>query len=229
MPMPDAPITRTLVRTDTDTGRPVATEPFMQMVSGRCVPLLSPKPEDIDIRDIAHGLARIQRFQGQIVRAYSVAEHSLRVADVLAADGAPPGLELAGLLHDAAEYVTGDIVQPVKAAWEIMDGGSFSHVYRAMEARLQAAIHGASGLPVLLPASWAAAIRAADLRVFVTEVRDLRPDPLLADWPDDITPLPGRIAPLTRDDAEAAFRARFALLQGRRQRDDLRRLSHTGA
>lgn len=226
--MPDAPITRTLVRIDADTGRPVATEPFVQMVSGRCVPLLSPKPEDIDIRDIAHGLARIQRFQGQITRAYSVADHSLRVADVLAAEGAPPALEMVGLLHDAAEYVTGDIVRPVKDAWEIMDGGSFGMVWRTMESRLQAAIHGAFGLPTALCPAWSAAIKRADLQVFVTEVRDLRPEPILVDWPDDIVPLPGRIAPLIRDDAEAAFRARLALLQERRQRDDLRRLSHTG-
>lgn len=107
------------------------------MLSGRRLDLLSPQPEDIEIEDIAHGLARVARWNGQTIgeHAFSVAQHSLIVTDILAAiePGFGPRQLCAGLLHDAAEYVIGDLISPFKAAIGLD--------YKAFEQRLLEAIH----------------------------------------------------------------------------------------
>lgn len=221
--MPDAPITRTLFRDDPDRpGRQIATEPYCGHLSGRVTPLLSPRPEDHVIDDIALGLSRIRRFGGQTSRYYSVAEHCVRVADHLGEIGQPAGVQLAGLLHDAVEYLTGDIPAPVKDAWRLMDGRGFCETFRVFEQRHQRAIHRMAGLPADLPEDWAAIIHIADRRLLTTEARDLRPGPTPG-WtgvqPETIEPLPGRIHPWTPGDAEAFFLARFRLLCERRDRE----------
>jgi 5'-deoxynucleotidase YfbR-like HD superfamily hydrolase len=128
------------------------------MLSGRRLDLLDPSPLDIEIEDIAHGLARVARWNGQTKgpHAMSVAQHSL-VVEALAGH-LRPGLEahwrLAALLHDAAEYVIGDMISPFKTA--------LGYDYKAFETRLEAAIHIRFGLPPHPPAPVAALIKAAD-------------------------------------------------------------------
>jgi len=128
------------------------------MLSGRRLDLLDPTPMDIEVEDIAHGLAFVARWNGQTRGdwPYSVAEHSLLVEEIFAR--ANPGIaarwRLAALLHDAPEYVIGDMISPVKAA--IGPG------YGALDERLSAAVHLRFGLPAMLPAPIKKAIKQAD-------------------------------------------------------------------
>jgi 5'-deoxynucleotidase YfbR-like HD superfamily hydrolase len=131
---------------------------WQRMLSGRRLDLLDPAPLDIEIEDIAHGLAFVARWNGQTEGAhpFSVAEHSLLVEDIYGRllPGAPARWRLAALIHDAPEYVIGDMISPVKAA--IGPG------YAALDERLTAAIHLRFGLPAQLPARVKAAIKRAD-------------------------------------------------------------------
>lgn len=135
-----------------------ASRAWQRMLSGRRLNLLDPTPFDIEIGDIAHGLAFVARWNGQTQGdwPYSVAEHSLLVEQIMARldPGCDPRWRLAALLHDAPEYVIGDMISPVKAAL----GGE----YKAMDARLAAAIHLRFGLPAVLPAAVKRRIKAAD-------------------------------------------------------------------
>ncbi len=128
---------------------------WQRMLSGRRLDLLDPTPVDIEPGDIAHGLAFVARWNGQTRGdwPYSVAEHSLLVEELYAGPDAPRW-RLAALLHDAPEYVIGDMISPVKAA--VGPG------YAEMDARLAAAIHLRFGLPAILPAPVKRAIKAAD-------------------------------------------------------------------
>lgn len=212
--MPDSPITRTLFRPDPGRpGRLIATEPYSRHLSGRVTPLLSPRPEDHDIEDIAVGLSRIQRFTGQMERFYSVAEHSCRVAFHLDEIGQPPAVQLAGLLHDAHEYLTGDVSTPVKAALSLMDGGRRSTL-AVLQQRHQRAIHQMAGLPAELPSDWLAIIDIADRRLLATEARDLCPhmDPDV-DLPPGIEPLPAPVAPVPAWSACDAFLVEYHRLR----------------
>ena len=131
---------------------------WQRMLSGRRLDLLNPSPLDIEIEDIAHGLARMARWNGQTdgEHAFSVAEHSLLVEKI--ASLLDPKLSrkyrLAALIHDAPEYVIGDLISPFKAA--------LSLDYRAFEARLLAAIHLRFGLPPELPGNVTKLIKRAD-------------------------------------------------------------------
>lgn len=131
---------------------------WQRMLSGRRLDLLDPTPMDIEIEDIAHGLAFVARWNGQTRGdwPYSVAEHSLLVETIF--HRANPVLgekwRLAALLHDAPEYVIGDMISPVKAA--IGPG------YGALDQRLAAAVHLRFGLPAELPVQIKKAIKAAD-------------------------------------------------------------------
>lgn len=128
------------------------------MLSGRRLDLLDPTPFDIEIGDIAHGLAFVARWNGQTFGdwPYSVAEHSLLVEDIFVRlnAGCDPAWRLAALLHDAPEYVIGDMISPVKSA--------LGQEYRAMDERLSAAIHRRFGLPAVLPPSLKQKIKMAD-------------------------------------------------------------------
>ena len=131
---------------------------WQRMLSGRRLDLLDPTPLDIELEDIAHGLAFVARWNGQTTGdwPYSVAEHSLLV-ETLAGRLDPrfaPRWRLAALLHDAPEYVIGDMISPVKAA--VGPG------YGALDARLSTAIHLRFGLPAALPKSVKALIKKAD-------------------------------------------------------------------
>ncbi len=131
---------------------------WQRMLSGRRLDLLDPSPLDIEIEDIAHGLARVARWNGQTkgAHAFSVAQHCLLV-ERLAGELRPrlsSAMRLAALLHDAPEYVVGDLISPFKAAVGID--------YKAFELRLLAAIHVRFGLVPTLPADMTALIKRAD-------------------------------------------------------------------
>ena len=131
---------------------------WQRMLSGRRLDLLDPTPVDIEIEDIARGLAFVARWNGQThgEHAYSVAEHSLLVETLFAriVPKAPVKWRLAALLHDAPEYVIGDMISPVKAA--VGPG------YRELDARLTAAIHTRFGLPAEIPEVIKKQIKRAD-------------------------------------------------------------------
>ena len=131
---------------------------WQRMLSGRRLDLLDPTPVDIEIEDIAHGLAFVARWNGQTMGdfPYSVAEHSLLVEELFGriVPRAPAKWRLAALLHDAPEYVIGDMISPVKAA--------VGPNYGALDDRLTAAIHLRFGLPAQLPASIKKQIKRAD-------------------------------------------------------------------
>ena len=131
---------------------------WQRMLSGRRLDLLDPSPLDIEIGDIAHGLARLARWNGQTkgAHAFSVAQHCVLVEAIAAA--LKPELSdkfrLAALLHDAPEYVVGDLISPFKAA--------MGAVYKPFEERIQRAIHIRFGLPPELPSGVAQLIKKAD-------------------------------------------------------------------
>ncbi len=131
---------------------------WQRMLSGRRLDLLDPTPVDIEIEDIAHGLAFVARWNGQTRGdfAYSVAEHSLLVEALFRRldPGAPARWCLAALLHDAPEYVIGDMISPVKSA--VGPG------YGELDERLSAAIHIRFGLPAAVPAQIKKRIKKAD-------------------------------------------------------------------
>ncbi|MGQ0741495.1 MAG: HD domain-containing protein [Alphaproteobacteria bacterium] len=131
---------------------------WQRMLSGRRLDLLDPSPLDIEIEDIAHGLARVARWNGQTkgTHAFSVAQHCLLVERLVAEmqPGIAKEVRRAALLHDAAEYVIGDLISPFKAAVGLD--------YKAFENRLNAAIHIRFGLPARLPAETTALIKSAD-------------------------------------------------------------------
>lgn len=131
---------------------------WQRMLSGRRLDLLDPTPMDIEVEDIAHGLAFVARWNGQTRGdwPYSVAEHSLLVESLFSLEnkGIAPQWQLAALLHDAPEYVIGDMISPVKAA--VGPG------YSALDFRLASAIHHRFGLPAELPKPIKTAIKHAD-------------------------------------------------------------------
>ncbi len=188
---------------------------WQRMLSGRRLDLIDPSPLDVEIEDIAHGLARVARWNGQTKGEwpFSVAEHSLLVERLFgAARPAPDNPEqLAALLHDAPEYVIGDMISPFKAALGLD--------YRAFEDRLEAAIHLRFGLPAKTPAALKARIKRADraaawieavqLAGFdAAEANRLFARPKVEGW-EAI-----RLRPLPPQEAARAFLARFAELSG---------------
>ena len=131
---------------------------WQRMLSGRRLDLLDPTPVDVEIEDIAHGLAFVARWNGQTRgdHPYSVAEHSLLVEVIFArlCPQASPADRLTALLHDAPEYVIGDMISPVKAA--------IGPEYGELDKRLAAAIHIRFGLPAVTPARLKRQIKKAD-------------------------------------------------------------------
>ncbi|MFD2237105.1 YfbR-like 5'-deoxynucleotidase [Aureimonas populi] len=126
------------------------------MLSGRRLDLIDPSPLDIEIEDIAHGLARVARWNGQTKgdHAFSVAQHSLIVERIVAQEEPDPRCRLAALLHDGPEYVIGDMISPFKSV--------LGEHYKSVEKRLQRAIHLRFGLSPDLPAALERRIKKAD-------------------------------------------------------------------
>ena len=131
---------------------------WQRMLSGRRLNLLDPSPLDVEIEDIAHGLARVARWNGQTKgdHPFSVAQHCLAVERLTLSieSGWPARWRLGSLLHDAPEYVIGDLISPFKAALGLD--------YKAFERRLLAAIHIRFGLPEALPETVTKTIKTAD-------------------------------------------------------------------
>ncbi len=184
------------------------------MLSGRRLDLIDPSPLDIEIADIAHGLARVARWNGQTKGAdiFSVAQHSLLVEAIFsaAAPDAPREQKLAALLHDAPEYVIGDMISPFKAAI----GGD----YKEIERRLLAAILLRFGLKAAFPPELAKSIKAADrdsayyeateLAGFSAgEARKFFGAPRIA-----VSDFATYLKPWRPEEAQARFLARFAAL-----------------
>jgi 5'-deoxynucleotidase YfbR-like HD superfamily hydrolase len=192
---------------------------WQRMLSGRRLDLLDPSPRDVEIADIAHGLARVARWNGQTAgpHVFSVAQHALLVEAVgggLAgnlADGAGRSLRVELLLHDAPEYVIGDIISPLKAA--------IGDSYKDVERRLLTAIRARFALPEPGPAQVALVKRADGIAAYHEAIRlagfardeadavfgpcaALAPEAeaLLAPWPTDV--------------AQSRFLARFHALTG---------------
>ena len=131
---------------------------WQRMLSGRRLDLLNPSPLDVEIEDIAHGLARVARWNGQTkgAHAFSVAQHSVLV-ERLVGELSPRltrEARLMALLHDAPEYVVGDLISPFKAA--------IGFNYKDLEHKLQAAIHLRFSLPALVPKALAVLFKKAD-------------------------------------------------------------------
>jgi len=188
---------------------------WQRMLSGRRLDLLEPSPLDIEIEDIAHGLARVARWNGQTkgLHAFSVAQHSVLV-ERLVADLSPRlsrEARLMALLHDAPEYVVGDLISPFKAAIGVN--------YKDLELKLQAAIHLRFSLPALVPKPLAILFKKADHLSAYYEATQL------AGFEEDIArklfgaPPVGlkavRLAPLPTADAQALFLERFHRLTPR--------------
>jgi 5'-deoxynucleotidase YfbR-like HD superfamily hydrolase len=144
------------------TGRPPTPKQdaraWQRMLSGRRLDLLDPSPLDIEIADIAHGLARVARWNGQTSGAhiFSVAQHTLLVEAVMRQEmpRVDVSVRRAALLHDAPEYVIGDMISPFKAVL----GGD----YKTVEKRLLSAIHIRFSLPPVLADETTQQIKAAD-------------------------------------------------------------------
>lgn len=151
------------------TAEAAAPRAWQRMLSGRRLDLLDPSPLDVEIGDIAHGLARVARWNGQTVgaHAFSVAEHSLLVEELVRR--LAPQTErrwlLATLLHDAPEYVIGDLISPFKAV--------LGDDYKAVERRILAAVHLRFGLPAALPVRIARLIKRADRAAAFLEATQL--------------------------------------------------------
>jgi len=187
------------------------------MLSGRRLDLLDPSPLDVEMEDIAHGLARVARWNGQTMGAhiFSVAQHCLLV-EIIARQRSRLDRQgrLTVLLHDAPEYVIGDMISPFKAV--------IGDSYKAVEKRLLAAIHLRFGLPTKLPDALQNLIKAADRSAAYLEATRL------AGFADDearkfFGPPPKFSATLERDylspwsagTAQTRFRERFEkLLRG---------------
>lgn len=187
---------------------------WQRMLSGRRLDLLDPAPRDIEIADIAHGLARVARWNGQTrgPHVFSVAQHSLLV-EAVGRHIAPgctdrDGLEL--LLHDAPEYVVGDIISPLKAA--------IGDAYRGVELRLLAAVRRRFGLAAPVPAVGRLVKRADRIAAHIeaVELAGFAPDEAelyfgrAPDLPADVLAL---VEPWPTAQAQARFLDRFHTLE----------------
>jgi uncharacterized protein len=192
---------------------PNAPRAWQRMLSGRRLDLLDPSPLDVEIEDIAHGLARVARWNGQTkgAHAFSVAQHCVLV-ERLAADLSPSGLtreaRLMALLHDGPEYVVGDLISPFKAAVGIN--------YKSLEHKLQAAIHIRFGLPPKPPAHLEKLFKRADLISAYHEATQLAGFEVVEarkifGIPPAALKTP-RLVPLPTGEAQALFLERFAKL-----------------
>ena len=183
------------------------------MLSGRRLDLLDPSPFDVEIEDIAHGLARVARWNGQTkgAHAFSVAQHCVLV-ERLAAEINPSGLtrqaRLMALLHDAPEYVVGDLISPFKAAVGLN--------YKDLELRLLAAIHLRFGLPPKAPPPLQMLFKRADTLAAYYEATQLAGFDASEARKYFGTPPPAmktpRLVPLPTAEAQAQFLERFRRL-----------------
>ncbi|MEM7768590.1 MAG: HD family hydrolase [Pseudomonadota bacterium] len=184
---------------------------WQRMLSGRRLDLMDPSPMDVEIEDIAHGLARVARWNGQTTGpyAFSVAQHSVIVEGLVGElkPAVTPAMRLMALLHDAPEYVVGDMISPFKT---VMGPG-----YKSVEARLERAIHLRFGLSAQTPPALKKLIKKADLICAWFEATQLagfaptEADGFFGRPPDGVTLT---LAPQSPNDAQSDFIARFETL-----------------
>ena len=169
---------------------------WIQTFTGRKFSLTDPQPEDVCIEDIAHALANVCRFGGHCRGHYSVAQHSVHVADIVAED-----FKLDAILHDAGEAYYGDITRPQKILLRGMTtriGGICD--FQIFIDRIDCAIAEHFGIPSTLPQ----AVCHADTVMLATEARDLLTEPPLP-WEPLPCPLPHTVTPWPRDESYAQF------------------------
>lgn len=175
------------------TGTPICT------ATGRLFWPLDPRPEDVAVEDIAAALARLCRFGGHCRTFYSIAQHSVHVAELV--ERAAPQAALWALLHDAAEAYLLDLPRPIKYA-------AGMEPYRAAEALVETVIAGAFGLTAPMPDI----VRWADQTLFATEVRDLMVNCRAEFWPLEQRPRSEPIDPWPPERAEEQFLSTFRRL-----------------
>ena len=184
---------------------------WQRMLSGRRLDLADPSPMDVEIEDIAHGLARVARWNGQTKgdHAFSVAEHSVIVERICRKldPAMTPEQGLTALLHDAPEYVIGDMISPFKA---LLGEG-----YKDIEARLQEAIHIRFGLRPVTPVRLKKHIKKADMVCAWFEATQLagfdvaEANRFFGKPPESVRL---RLTPKSVPDAQAMFLTRFRQL-----------------
>lgn len=185
---------------------------WQRMLSGRRLDLVDPSPVDIEIEDIAHGLARVARWNGQTIgaHAFSVAQHSVLVEEIcrqLEPDFTAPK-SMTALLHDASEYVIGDMISPFKTI--------LGAAYKDVEARLEHAIYLRFGLPAIPTQKIKRTIKRADLICAWFEAVQLAGfDESEADKFFGRPPASIKLAltPQSVEVAQAAFLERFGVLE----------------
>ncbi|MQW88461.1 YfbR-like 5'-deoxynucleotidase [Sinorhizobium saheli] len=189
---------------------------WQRMLSGRRLDLLDPSPLDVELTDIAHGLARVARWNGQTAgnHAFSVAQHSLLVEDIFRRTNRCNAEDcLMALLHDAPEYVIGDMISPFKA---VVGGG-----YKTVEKRLESAVHLRFGLPPHTPRELKERIKKADRVAAYFEATELagfsaEEARKFFGQPRGITRETLLIDPLPAIEAQRLFAARFDALETER-------------
>jgi uncharacterized protein len=184
---------------------------WQRMLSGRRLDLLNPSPFDIEIEDIAHGLARVARWNGQTQGAhiFSVAQHSVMVEEIAQCLHGTLTKEarLMILLHDAPEYVIGDVISPFKAV--------VGEIYQEVEARLMHAVHLRFGLPAQASAPVKKIMKQADRLAAFCEAIQLagfeRAEALQFFGPYIALPehLEHTLTPWTAEEAKHAFLDKF--------------------
>jgi len=188
---------------------------WQRMLSGRRLDLLDPSPLDVEIEDIAHGLARVARWNGQTIgpNIFSVAQHSVLVEEIAFAidPSLPNRWRMAVLLHDAPEYVVGDIISPFKAV--LGDG------YKGVEERILAAIHLRFSLNPKPPAALHKITKQADRAAAFFEATHLagfglvEAEKFFGRPPVPLKNLAALLQPMTSDDAQKLFLERFRLIE----------------
>jgi hypothetical protein len=202
----DAPPPSPAARSDADevlSARPARRGDWMQIYSGRQFWPLDPRPEEVDILDIAHALSHLCRFAGHVTRFYSVGDHCVRVSRLAPAHDRM--IALAGLLHDATEAYVVDVPRPLKR---------FLPGYAEIEARVARCVEARFDLETGILDH--PAVKTWDEVLLATEARDLMGGETGGKWHLRAQPLPEIIVPRTPEEARAAFLERFEELGGRR-------------
>ncbi len=193
---------------------PTPPRAWQRMLSGRRLNLLDPSPLDVEIEDIAHGLARVARWNGQThgPHIFSVAQHSILVERLFALSGESSARwRLMALLHDAPEYVIGDIISPFKAA--------VGDAYKNVEERILGAIHLRFSLPVIQPAALVKRIKLADRTAAFIEATHLagfsekEAESIFGVFDVNMRLYEHLLAPLPAQDAESRFLDAFRALE----------------
>ena len=179
---------------------------WIQTFTGKKISPLDMDPSQVDIRDIAHALANKCRYTGHCEPFYSVAEHSVRVSNLL-----PPDLALAGLLHDAAEAYLPDVAAPIKSMvlFRSLYGASeVAYAFSVIEKDVLTAIGAGLGLEFAVSLADADLVKWADLTMLATEVRDVMAPPP-ENWGLILQPDLTKIIPYSNVRAEELFLAKF--------------------